>query len=166
MALLAADMGIDGATPIETLELLISARDWPLDRVDDAELSTCVTGSWCDYHLSFSWREDLAALHLSCTFDVRIPQEKYLQMYHAIGLVNENLWMGHFDLWSEEGILMFRHNLPLAGRDASSGQCEEMIETAILACEKYFPAFQFVLWAGKPAREAVAAALLEPMGDA
>lgn len=167
MAMLADDFGADLMTPIEVLEQIISAKDWPLDRTDDVELATCVTGSWCDYHLCFSWCEDLAALHLTCTFDIRIPANKHAEMYHALGLVNESLWMGHFDLWNNEGVVMFRHNLPLAGTDgASTEQCEDMINAAISACEKYFPAFQFVLWAGKTAQEAVAASMLEPVGEA
>ena len=36
--------------------------------------------------------------------------------------------------------------------------------TALDACERYFPAFQFVVWAGKPAREALDAAMFETQG--
>ena len=40
------------------------------------------------------------------------------------------------------------------------------IKAAIDACERYYQAFQFVVWAGKNAREALEGALLETVGEA
>jgi len=34
------------------------------------------------------------------------------------------------------------------------------------ACERYFPAFQFVIWAGKSAESAIESSLFETMGHA
>jgi len=64
------------------------------------------------------------------------------------------MWVGHFDLWVREGIIMYRHALVLAGGvEASGQQCEALLGTALDTCERYFTAFQFVIWAGKAARE-------------
>jgi hypothetical protein len=41
-----------------------------------------------------------------------------------------------------------------------------MMKTATDACERYYQAFQFVLWAGKEAREALDAVLFETEGEA
>jgi len=38
--------------------------------------------------------------------------------------------------------------------------------TALDSCERYYPAFQFVIWAGKPARDALEAAMFETAGQA
>ena len=71
-------------------------------------------------------------------------------------MINEQLWVGHFDLWIQDGMVMFRHALVLAGGvEASDRQCEALLGSALDACERYFPAFQFVVWAGKSAREAL-----------
>jgi hypothetical protein len=40
------------------------------------------------------------------------------------------------------------------------------LENAVSAAERYYPAFQFVIWAGKSAREAMDAALFETAGEA
>jgi len=81
--------------------------------------------------------------------------------------VNEQLWIGHFDLWTQDGMVMFRHALVLAGGvEATSQQCQAMLSSALEGCEGYFPAFQFVVWAGKPAREALDAAMFETSGEA
>jgi hypothetical protein len=41
-----------------------------------------------------------------------------------------------------------------------------MLSSALEACEGYFPAYQFVVWAGKPARQALDAAMFETSGEA
>ena len=74
-----------------------------------------VAGSWTDYHVSLNWREDLEALHLACAFDFRVPDNRLTEMYRLIAQINEQLWLGHFDLWTQEGLVMFRHALLLNG---------------------------------------------------
>jgi hypothetical protein len=76
------------------------------------------------------------------------------------------MWIGHFDHWPKDGLVMFRHALVLAGGVEPAGsQCESVLATAVEACERYFPALQFVVWAGKPAREALDAAMFETSGE-
>jgi hypothetical protein len=50
--------------------------------------------------------------------------------------------------------------------DASSKQCEAVLEAALDACERYYQAFQFVVWAGKGAREAIDSAMFDTSGEA
>ena len=40
------------------------------------------------------------------------------------------LWLGHFDLWTQEGLVMFRHALLLNGAVVTPGQCEAMLRAA------------------------------------
>ncbi|MBV8614258.1 MAG: hypothetical protein JOY66_10870, partial [Acetobacteraceae bacterium] len=49
---------------------------------------------------------------------------------------------------------------------ASTESLEDMVDIAITECERFFPAFQFVLWGGKTPREALEAAMLECVGEA
>ena len=81
-------------------------------------------------------------------------------------MVNEQLWLGHFDLWREDGLLLYRHGLLFAGADTHVGQCEALLRAALEASERYYQAFQFVLWAGKSPEDALAATLLETQGQA
>jgi len=41
-----------------------------------------------------------------------------------------------------------------------------VLEAALDTCERYYQAFQFVVWAGKPAREALDAAMFDTAGEA
>jgi hypothetical protein len=96
-----------------------------------------------------------------------VPDRCRAEVQQLISLINEQMWVGHFDLWPQEGLVMYRHALVLAGGvDATARQCETLLGTALDACERHFPAFQFVVWAGKPAAEALQAALFETKGQA
>jgi hypothetical protein len=62
---------------------------------------------------------------------------------------------------------MYRHALLLTGGIvASRPQCESALGTALESCERYYQAFQFVLWAGKSATEAMDAIMFETSGQA
>ena len=88
-------------------------------------------------------------------------------LFSPVASVNEQLWIGHFDLWTHTGIIMHRQALVLpGGLTASTAQCVSMLDGAIHACERYYPAFNFVVWAGKSPQEAMAAAMFDVEGEA
>jgi len=96
-----------------------------------------------------------------------VPENRRLEVMRLLATVNEQLWIGHFDLWSAEGIVMYRQALLLSGgAEPNSSQVERLLVTAIEACERYFQAFQFVVWAGKTASEALESVLFETLGEA
>lgn len=154
------------SNPIDLIERLASHHDWQCDRNSDDELTLIVAGTWTDYHVSLNWREDLQALHVASAFDFRVPDQRLNEMYRLVAQINEQLWLGHFDLWTQEGLIMYRHALLLGGAVASMEQCEAMLQAALEACERYYQAFQFVVWAGKPSREALVSTMFETEGQA
>ena len=152
--------------PIDLIEQLAADHDWATDRSSDDELTLIVSGSWTDYHISLNWRDDLEALHLACAFDFRVPDTRLNELYRLIAQINEQLWLGHFDLWTQEGLIMFRHGLLLNGSVVTPSQGEAMLKCALEACERYYQAFQFVVWAGKESREALVSAMFQTEGQA
>jgi len=153
--------------PLDVVERLATGHDWPFERSGEDEIALVVTGRWTNYQLSFTWMNDLEALHLACAFDMKIPPARRGEVQRLIAEINGQLWVGHFDLWTHTGMVMHRQALVLpGGLTASSAQCESMLSGAIHACERYFPAFQFVVWAGKSATEAMDAAMFDTHGEA
>ena len=153
--------------PLDVVERIASLRDWIFDRAETDEMSVSVAGRWTEYHVAFTWIEDVEALHVACAFDLKLPERRRGEVQRLVGLVNEQLWIGHFDLWSTDSCVMFRHALLLTGGVVpTQAQCDMLMKSAIDACERYYQAFQFVLWAGKPAREALDAVLFETEGEA
>ena len=154
-------------SPLDVVERMAAGNNWPFERAGEDEIGLVVTGRWTNYQVSFTWMTDIETLHLACAFDMRVPDTRLNEVQQLIALINEQLWIGHFDVWMQDGVVMFRHALVLAGGVAASGrQCEAVLGSALDACERYYPAFQFVVWAGKPAREAMKSAMFETSGEA
>ena len=159
---------VDSRTnPLAVVEDIASDNNWPFERSGEDEVTIVTKGQWTDYQLSFTWMSEIEALHLACAFDMKIPQARLAEVQRLIAAVNEQLWVGHFDLWTHTGMIMYRQALMLpGGMSATDRQCESMLGAAINACERYFPAFQFVVWAGKSTAEALAAAMFDTEGEA
>ena len=153
--------------PVDVVEHMATTHDWSFARASEDEVTLVVAGKWTDYQFSFTWMGDIEALHLACAFELKVPQARRNEVVELVAKVNEQLWVGHFDLWFNDGLVMFRHALLLTGGIAASGaQCESALGTALDACERYFQAFQFVVWAGKSATEAMDATMFETSGEA
>ncbi len=153
--------------PLDLVERLASRHEWQFDREGDDEIAIAVVGVWAEYSLAFTWLDDLEALHVACSFSLKAPQSRRQELLKLIALINEQLWLGHFDLWDGENMVMFRHSLLLAGgMDPSPAQCERLMLIAVETCEKYFQAFQFTVWAGKPARDSFESAMFVTAGQA
>ena len=153
--------------PVDVVEHIAALHEWSFDRANDDEIAISVRGRWADYQASFTWMDDIEALHLACAFDMKIPEPRRGEVVALIALINEQLWVGHFDNWAKDGIIMFRHSLLLAGGvDVVGKQCEALLDAALETCERHYQAFQFVVWAGKSAREALDAAMFETSGEA
>lgn len=165
MATTEFDYGVS-ANPVDLIEHVAAAEDWACERTSDDELTLSVAGSWTDYHISLNWRDDLESLHLACAFDFKVPENRACEVYKLVAQINEQLWLGHFDIWPAEGLIMFRHGLLLNGALATPRQCEALMKSALEACERYYQAFQFVVWAGKPSREALSSTMFDTEGRA
>lgn len=153
--------------PLDLIEQLVTANDWAFDRRSDEELAVEVPGRWCNYSLYFAWREDMGGMHFTCAFDMKVPDIKRGPIFELLAIINEKLWLGHFGLWEDDGVPMFRHTSLVRGSEGlGTEQLEDLMDIAVAECERFYPAFQFVIWGGKSAKEAVAASLLDTVGEA
>lgn len=157
----------DDLAPVEMLASLFEARDWTFEYVSDDEISAEIKGGWATYQFQAIWRAEDHVLQLLCLPDIRVPDAKRAAVFEALALVNEQLWLGHFDVWSNGGVVLYRHGVML-GDDAILGpsQAQMIVETAIEECDRFYPVFQFILWGDKTPKEALAAALVDAAGEA
>ncbi len=153
--------------PLDIIERLATVNDWAFDRGAEDEISVIVAGDWAEYQVAVTWLDQVEALHVAAAFDLKVPARRKAEVVTLISLINEQLWLGHFDFWSGDNVVMFRHSLLLSGGvEPTAEQAGAMIKAAVDTCERYFQAFQFVLWAGKTAREALDGAMMETVGSA
>ena len=159
----------DDGAPIEVLEAYFEARGWACERSGEGEIIASAPGSWAQYELRGVWRPEDQVLQFLAFPDVKVAADKRLAIYETLGLVNEQLWLGHFELWSSSGLIVFRYAALIdTGEDdgLSFEQAEAITEAALEECERFYPVFQFVLWGGKSPTAAIQAALIETAGEA
>ncbi len=167
---MSASLGLDrdrSSNPLDILEQIIAANEWAFERRSDGEMAAEAPGKWCDYGLHFSWSHEISAMAFTCAFDLKVPPERREKLYELLALANDRLWIGHFGIEVEDGVPVFRHSVLLRGSPSASAESlEDMVDIAITECERFFPAFQFVLWGGKSPAEALAASMLDCVGQA
>ena len=153
--------------PIDIVEEVIYQKNWSFSRADDYELVADISSKWCQYRLYFTWSENIKAISFTITFDLKFPQNKIGKAYELIGLINEKLWLGHFDITSKNGIPAFRHTiLSNAESDFLHKKLENLVDIAIYECEKYYPSFQQVLFDELDPSESLLFANFEVLGSA
>ena len=101
--------------PVDVVERLAAVNEWAFDRAETDEISILVSGKFANYDVAFTWLPDMESLHVSCSFDLKTPAHKRAAIGELTQLINEQLWLGHFDQWSQQDVVMFRHALCLAG---------------------------------------------------
>ena len=155
------------AAPIDMIASYFAAHDWPHEMVGEDEIVATAQGSWTTYELRAVWRPEDGVLQLLAFPDIRVVEDKRSVAHEALAMINEQLWLGHFELWSNSGTILYRHAM-LIGSDAAMPLdiTETLVESAIDECERFYPVFQFVLWGGKTPAEALAASLIETRGEA
>ena len=157
-------MNIDNFSqnPIDIVEEVIYSKRWSFSRSADHELVAEISTRWCQYRLYFSWSEQIKAINFTVTFDIRFPEVKYKSAYELLALINEKLWLGHFDITSKNGIPAYRQTvLEFHDNQMLHSQLEDLMDIAIYECEKYYPSFQQVLFEEIPARQSLVFANFE-----
>lgn len=155
------------AEPLDMLAAYFEANGWEFQHSGEDEITAKVQGSWAQYEIRAIWREEDQVLQLLALPDIRVTEEQRGTIYETLGLINEQLWLGHFELWSSTGIVLFRHGALLGSSETLSlDQAQLLVEAALDECERFYPVFQFVLWGGKSPSEAIIASMIETRGEA
>ncbi|MEM9014423.1 MAG: YbjN domain-containing protein [Pseudomonadota bacterium] len=153
--------------PLDALEAAAAGLEFDMERVGDGELHVVLPGVWRDIGLWFTWRPELATLQMGAPLDLKAPEGRLSDAAHLVTMVNERLWIGHFDLWAEDNGIVYRNSslLPSSGV-LTPEQAEGLIRAAGEAVDRFYPAYNFLIWGGKSPDEALQASLFETAGSA
>lgn len=155
------------ADPLESLEAAADAMELEAERIDADELHLAVPGVWRDAGVWFTWRAELSTLQMGAPLDLKAPPGRVAEAARLVAMVNEKLWIGHFDLWTEDHAIVFRNAIVLPESGAlDRGQAQQLIRGAAEAIDRFFPAFNFFIWGGRTPEEALEASLFETVGSA
>jgi hypothetical protein len=154
------------SNPISLIEEYAITQDWSADRSNDNELWAELPGQWGNQKLWVAYHKDSGFLQFNTYISIKIPPKKCIDVAHAITLINERVWLGHFEIWQEEQVPLFRIVLPLSGSILNKEQLADIIKSISDETTRFFPAIQWIVWGGKTPKEAIAAAIIETQGEA
>ena len=158
------DLGLD---PLDVVEHVLTAENLTFDRTEDGDLAFTLAGDWKDYELWFAWRPEADCLQLCLSLDIRAKKPKRPAAHALLSMINQRVWLGHFEVWADDGELVFRHAMALPeGERPSLAQTASMIDAAVEAADRFYPAFDFLLNGGKSPEDAISACMFETVGQA
>eukprot|EP01041_Mallomonas_annulata_P022367 gene22367-42639_t len=70
--------------PLAVVEDIATHHDWSFEWSGDDEVTIVSKGDWTDYQLSFTWMNEIEALHLACAFDMKIPTARRAEVQRLI----------------------------------------------------------------------------------
>lgn len=167
MSIVERDFTSEELHPIDIVESLAEERSWDFDRIADDQIAMAIEGSWKTYSVTLAWSAREEALRLICAFELAPPARRLNAIYRAMALANDKCWTGAFVLWPEQRMMVYRYNLNLAGgAQAGAAQINDMVRAAVLAAERFYPAFQLVAHGNETPEKALGIAMSEAYGRA
>ena len=157
----------DDLHPIDIVETLAQSHAWEFDRVTDDQIAMAVEGQWRTYSLTLAWSSSDETLRLICTFEMEPPEDKLAALHDVLNRCNDMVWTGAFTWWAEQKLMVWRYGLCLAGGQmVGPEQIDRLISAAVMAAERFYPAFQLVAWADHSPADAMKVAIAEAYGRA
>ena len=153
--------------PLDAFEELISLKRWPCSRANEDELIAEIKSNLCPYRLYIAWSEEINTISLTITFDIKVPNSQRLKIFELLSLINENMWIGHFDITSKAGIPSYRYTYLIKNKDIECIKIfDDIVNIGVSQCEKYYPSFQMVLWEDCTPLKAANTCMMETQGSA
>lgn len=157
----------DDIHPIDIVENIAAYHDWDFDRIGQDQIAMAVEGQWRTYSITLAWSSYDETLRLICTFEMEPPEARLPQLYETLNAVNDQCWAGAFTFWAQQKLMVWRYGLVLSGEQvASAEQIDTLINAAVMSAERYYPAFQLVVWGERSPADAIQVAIAEAYGRA
>ena len=157
----------DEIHPIDIVEHLAEHHEWEFDRIEENQIAMAVQGQWRTYSITLAWSGFDETLRLICSFEMEPPEEKLTDLYETLNVANDRCWTGAFTFWEDQKLMVYRYGLVLTGGQiATAEQIDAMISSAVLTAEKYYPAFQLVVYDNQSPNKAMQVAIAEAYGHA
>lgn len=167
MGIVEREFDCEDLHPIDIVETLAEERSWDFDRIADDQIAMAIEGSWSTYSVTLAWSAREEALRIIAAFEMVPPVRRISAMNAALALANDRCWTGAFVMWRDQKLMAWRYSLNLAGGAmATSAQINDMVRGGVMACERFYPAFQLVGWGGETPENALGIAMTEAYGRA
>lgn len=162
------ELSHDDNNPVNMIEELAQSKDWAFSRYDDATINITMPGQKTKFDVSIEWQEEFSALLVACSLPVEISAATHEMAVQALEKINQNLWLGHFDLSNQNKFPTFRHTLLL--RMIPSGIAVDLVadvlDIATAECNRFYTTFQLAQAGDVRLHDDLSAAVFETIGEA
>ena len=153
--------------PLNMIEEVVLANGWDYEKDKNKNIHVQVGGNWCDYQLSYGLNDKSNIIYISCALDIKVTNKNSNEIHKLLSNINQKLALGHFEVWLEDGWPIFRHSILISNKKyLCKSEIEEVSLIALEECERFYPAFQFLLWDNKNANESLDSLMLYTLGEA
>lgn len=139
---------MDDGNPLSQVEEFAVSKGWRFVRHDEDFLAVFIKGPKGEYEISLEWQDEFSALLLGCPLKIRLSEAQYEMGAKAVEQINQNIWLGHFDLSSHDDIHVptFRYTL-LCRMFQTGGAVEivaDLIDLTVSECNRFFTVFELL----------------------
>ncbi len=154
--------------PLDLVEELCEGKGWTFTRHDDSGLAVTLPGQKCKLEVNMEWQDEFSALLVACSVPVEISEKNDALAVDALATINENLWLGHFDLSHKGKFPTFRHTLLLRMIPAGIAVdlVADVLDLAIAECNRFYNTFQMAEAGDARLHDDLQAAVFETVGEA
>lgn len=162
------ELSHDDNNPLDLVEELAESKGWAYVRHDDGAINIVLPGQKAKYDVSMEWQEEFSALLIACSVPLAIQETHYDVAAEALEKINQNLWLGHFDLSNRGKFPTFRHTLLL--RMIPAGIAVDLVadvfDIAQAECNRFYSTFQLAQAGDMRLHDDLDAAVFETVGEA
>ena len=162
------ELAHDDNSPIDMVEEFAESKGWVFIRHDSDTMDIVLPGQKAKFDVAMEWQEEFSALLFACSLPIEISEANYEMAVQALEQINQNLWLGHFDLSNKNKYPTFRHTFLL--RMIPSGIAIDLIadafEIALAECNRFYSTFQLAQAGDVRIHDDLNAAVFETIGEA
>lgn len=158
----------DDSNPLDMVEELAESKGWAFTRHDDGLLDITLPGQKAKYVVSMEWQDEFSSLLMGCSLPLEISAGNYEMAVQALEKINQNLWLGHFDLSNQHKFPTFRHTLLLRMVPimTSVDLVADVLDIAVAECNRFYTTFQLAQAGDVRLHDDLHAAVFETVGEA
>jgi hypothetical protein len=162
------ELAHDDNNPIDMVEEFVESKGWTFTRHDDCLIDVVLPGQKTKFNVSMEWQEEFSSLLFACSLPLEISAGNYEMAVQALEKINQNLWLGHFDLSNQNKFPTFRHTLllrmvaPVTAIDLVA----DVFDIAAAECNRFYTTFQLAQAGDIRLHDDLHAAVFETIGEA
>jgi len=162
------DLAYIDNNPVNAIEEFIESKGWLSSRKDDNSLKIYIPDNDMDIEINLEWQEEFSALLIACVIPLEITDKNYEMTTQALEKINQNMWLGHFDLSKKDGFPTFRQTLllRLIPTGIAVNLASDVFDIAVSECNRFYTTFQFAQAGDIRLHDDLNAAVFETIGKA